>query len=408
MAQRIRLILSRYAGLAGRLSGIARLRQAVLVLLGAVVLLQTARLAESAAATDESSAQRASPPATRPVISQAPSEHATVLAKEPLAVSAFRITALVRKQTDTLLILSTTGGVVETTEEHPFAKVGHGWTAARKLTVGDAIQTADDRPAHIQSIQRKKVRPRLVYNLTVEHAHSYFVGQDRLLVHNVCERDKREQAREGLARFRRSHSYHETGESPLSARKPPTSGVRIPVDAPHGSYIIGTFSADMERIVHWTGRYVRGPGQTVEWIPYPQADHVDYEFPVAPGHKYNLLNITMEEFNYWKKRPGGFFGNVNGPWIDSAVRRQSAIYVATDPSVPDNLYERGADGQITHKLRAFGKEVHRLEWKHNYHYDPVSHEMVPPGTPGWASLPTLTRRNDAPIHEPVPDDRPKR
>jgi len=142
------------------------------------------------------------------------------------------------------------------------------------------------------------------------------------------------------------------------------------------------------------------------WTKYPESNEVDYKFPVAPGQNYNVLNIGEVEFEYWKRRPGGFFGNVNGPWIDSAVEQKKPIFVVTDANVRDNLYERGPDGQLTRKLRAFGKEVHRLEWKHGYRYDPVSRQMVPPGTPGWASLPRFTRRSDGPIQEPVPDDRP--
>jgi hypothetical protein len=72
-----------------------------------------------------------------------------------------------------------------TTPEHPFAKVGAGWTRAAALTRGDRIQTAAGGDATVLAVEIRAVQPTVVHNLTVSKTHAYFVGSRALLVHNT-------------------------------------------------------------------------------------------------------------------------------------------------------------------------------------------------------------------------------
>jgi len=74
---------------------------------------------------------------------------------------------------------------VQATETHPFQVVGQGMTAAGNLKVGDQIERKDGESAEVESIALK-VGSFPVYNLEVADAHTYFVGQQELLVHNGC------------------------------------------------------------------------------------------------------------------------------------------------------------------------------------------------------------------------------
>lgn len=97
-----------------------------------------------------------------------------------------RVSAVLHRTTRTLLTLHTAAGPIVTTPEHPFARVGSGWIPAAELGAGDRIVTADgDEPATVLQVDTQQVSPTSVYNLTVERGHAYYVGADRLLVHNM-------------------------------------------------------------------------------------------------------------------------------------------------------------------------------------------------------------------------------
>ena len=83
------------------------------------------------------------------------------------------------------------------TGEHPFFVLDqnqvsdtdffeHGnWIAAKKLVVGQRLVDAQGHALVVQTLQSLPVRE-TVYNLTVEHAHTYFVGKHQVWTHNTC------------------------------------------------------------------------------------------------------------------------------------------------------------------------------------------------------------------------------
>ncbi|MFN8711468.1 MAG: hypothetical protein ACK5Z2_01365 [Bacteroidota bacterium] len=97
-------------------------------------------------------------------------------------------------------------------------------------------------------------------------------------------------------------NYASQGKQLLFKHKP-TSGVEIYNDVPDGTFIIGSFDADLKYFIRETG--------------YTEINKIDFKFPVPVGEIFNLLNIGMDEYNYWSGR-GVFFTNVNGPWVDAA------------------------------------------------------------------------------------------
>jgi hypothetical protein len=92
--------------------------------------------------------------------------------------------------TTRLVTLRTRESTLVTTPDHPFAKIGTGWTHAGELRVGDRIETLPaPTGTPVLAIEVQQVPATLVYNLTVARTHAYFVGSDALLVHNVdCKR----------------------------------------------------------------------------------------------------------------------------------------------------------------------------------------------------------------------------
>lgn len=75
---------------------------------------------------------------------------------------------------------------LETTNDHPFwreSESGRGFVAVRELRPGDALRTLDG-PARVLDV-RPTGRVERVYNLQVDGAHTYLVGEDAVWVHNA-------------------------------------------------------------------------------------------------------------------------------------------------------------------------------------------------------------------------------
>lgn len=98
-------------------------------------------------------------------------------------LTSHRVIGTVKHLADTLLYLRTSDELIKTTPEHPFFVHGKGWTQAGKLQQGDQIETALGQLVPVVSTQVRHERM-MVYNLEVEGAHDFFVGKDKLLVHN--------------------------------------------------------------------------------------------------------------------------------------------------------------------------------------------------------------------------------
>jgi len=75
------------------------------------------------------------------------------------------------------------GEPVETTPEHPFYTVEAGWLDAEDLVPGLHVPSADGTNGVVEAISWT-AGPATMYNLTVEEAHTFFVGEGAWLVHN--------------------------------------------------------------------------------------------------------------------------------------------------------------------------------------------------------------------------------
>jgi hypothetical protein len=70
---------------------------------------------------------------------------------------------------------------IRATPIHRFWKVGQGWVMARDLRPGDQVRALGE-VAVVKTVQSDRVEP--VFNLTVMKSHSFFVGENGLLVHD--------------------------------------------------------------------------------------------------------------------------------------------------------------------------------------------------------------------------------
>jgi Pretoxin HINT domain len=60
-----------------------------------------------------------------------------------------------------------------------------GWVAAGELKPSDSVRKADGSFGSVEQVTIEQ-RTAVMYNLTVDVAHTYFVGEQGWLVHNTC------------------------------------------------------------------------------------------------------------------------------------------------------------------------------------------------------------------------------
>lgn len=88
---------------------------------------------------------------------------------------------------DTLVGLDLDGDIIDTTEDHPFWSVSdQRFERADELNAGEQVLGADGHLRTVSGLALGTARRATAYNLTVEGVHTYHVGSNEILVHNVC------------------------------------------------------------------------------------------------------------------------------------------------------------------------------------------------------------------------------
>ncbi len=75
------------------------------------------------------------------------------------------------------------GEAIATTPGHPFFTLERGWVAASELRVGEHLPAATSGAGVVGSVSWLR-GPDRMYDLTVDRAHTFFVGDGGWLVHN--------------------------------------------------------------------------------------------------------------------------------------------------------------------------------------------------------------------------------
>ena len=89
-----------------------------------------------------------------------------------------------------LIELDIDGEIIQCTETHPFQIRGKGWVNAADLAPNDVVYTKDWNTAIVKSVNLLELdEPVEVFNFEVEDCHTYFVGNNFVLVHNSCPKN---------------------------------------------------------------------------------------------------------------------------------------------------------------------------------------------------------------------------
>jgi hypothetical protein len=102
------------------------------------------------------------------------------------AIGYYPVVAVLVHEDKTLTKLIVDGEYIETTPEHPFYTEEEGWTPAGELRSGMHVRQADGSDGVVWFAWEVH-EPETMYNLTVDTAHTFFVGEGQWLVHNTCK-----------------------------------------------------------------------------------------------------------------------------------------------------------------------------------------------------------------------------
>ncbi len=136
-------------------------------------------------------------------------------------VSAVAVTNIMRSTSDDICSVAlSTGKTITSTSLHPWYVESRGWVPAYELASGDTLLTENGESVKILGVHRQKLdEPIDVYNFTVgdendESFHTYYVGNDNVLVHNACSKSTKSNAKKG------------TNSSNNAAKNPSKSEIR--------------------------------------------------------------------------------------------------------------------------------------------------------------------------------------
>jgi hypothetical protein len=98
---------------------------------------------------------------------------------------SYAVTNVLVHTDPTMVYLTIDGETIVTTPEHPFYVEDQRWVNAADLHFGDRVRNAGGTSGIVTQIKVEQ-RAQTMYNLTVDTAHTFFVGEGRWLVHNMC------------------------------------------------------------------------------------------------------------------------------------------------------------------------------------------------------------------------------
>lgn len=90
-------------------------------------------------------------------------------------------------ETEELVHISVSNDEIVTTPKHPFYVPHKGWTSAVDLRAGDILVLLNGEYVIVEKVQHEILEsPVKVYNFEVRDFHTYYVGENSVLVHNDC------------------------------------------------------------------------------------------------------------------------------------------------------------------------------------------------------------------------------
>ena len=97
------------------------------------------------------------------------------------------VVQLFRNETEEWVHVTLNGEELTCTPNHPFYSPVKGWTSAVDLRAGDILVMLNGEYVVVEQVHHELLEsPEITYNFEVEDYHTYYVGEESILVHNKC------------------------------------------------------------------------------------------------------------------------------------------------------------------------------------------------------------------------------
>ncbi|MBK9712369.1 MAG: hypothetical protein IPO81_13770 [Kouleothrix sp.] len=121
----------------------------------------------------------------RPIVALQIGDHVLAYDQATGSTGSYTVTATIHHHDPTIVHLVVGGEALVTTQAHPFFTNERGWVDADNLRPGEHVWRLDGSTGIVQT-HWVEARPQEMYNLTVAVAHTFFVGKQHWLVHNIA------------------------------------------------------------------------------------------------------------------------------------------------------------------------------------------------------------------------------
>ena len=99
------------------------------------------------------------------------------------------VVQIFRNETEEWVHVKVNGEEITCTPMHPFYSPVKGWTSAVDLRAGDILVMLNGEYVVVEQVQHELLEsPETTYNFEVKDFHTYYVGEDQILVHNKCSK----------------------------------------------------------------------------------------------------------------------------------------------------------------------------------------------------------------------------
>ena len=96
------------------------------------------------------------------------------------------VVQIFRNETEEWVHVKVNGEEITCTPMHPFYSPVKGWTSAVDLRAGDILVMLNGEYVVVEQVQHELLEsPETTYNFEVEEFHTYYVGENPILVHNT-------------------------------------------------------------------------------------------------------------------------------------------------------------------------------------------------------------------------------
>ena len=198
-------------------------------------------------------------------------------------LSSQKVIDIFEKEVYQTLNLVIDGKLIETTYNHPFyCPTYDSWIMASDLCPGDYVLSSTGQLLMIEDkFFINHYEPVKVYNFTVENNHTYFVGDDEVLVHNDCDELTQKEinnARSKAGRDNKKQALEKLAKMKVEKKNKLTSSDIAEWAAEFG---LDTTSPDVEQIVDFVVKNDRFPS-------FRRGDGIQCDF----AHAINVNDIV--------------------------------------------------------------------------------------------------------------------